>query len=293
MKWNQAYWDNLLQIYWEPTKYLGMRSKARRDCKELDGMICVPMEFVDKNGRLYTRKSKAFALRDGLHKSEEILNQIFNLTFSIAPDAMINEALFKPLGFSDQGRIESVGQSEIAERFQWGSDNVTQPDAFFVSERSAVGVELKLRSPSSPEQIAKYATLLAWWEESTGTRKSQLGLLFIVPDAARNEVHWRKCGLEYPVIDRTFLAREWKLPMNSRLREFIEKHRDEVESVLDRMKLCLISWEQLRQSLWGLQASLDKARAGDQTLERLIVGFVAQLDAHQDTGIVPNNIGAC
>jgi hypothetical protein len=290
MKWNQAYWDNLIQIYWEPTKFLGMRSKARKDCKELDKMICVPMEFLGRNGRLYTRKSKASGLRNSLQKSEEILNQIFNLTFSIAPDALINEALFKPLGFSDAGPIVSIGVSEIAKRLQWGeNDNITQHDALFASDRSLVGVELKLRAPSSPEQIAKYATLFTWYEMTAGTQRPQIGLLFVVPKTASKDAHWKKCGLAGPMIDRSFVARKWKTPLNSTIRRFIAEHEREVQSTLDRMRLGLISWTWLRSSLCELRASLDMTNPGDQTLERLIAGFVAQLDDHQGTGIVPSD----
>jgi hypothetical protein len=64
-----------------------------------------------------------------------------------------------------------------------------------------------------------------------------------------------------------------------------EKHREHVASVLDRIKLGIITWEKLRQGMVTIKESLDLTHRGDQTLDRLISGFVAQLDAHRDTGI--------
>ena len=65
---------------------------------------------------------------------------------------------------------------------------MTQQDGFFVSRKSLIGVELKLGSASSPEQIAKYMALMEWEEQLTG-RRDQLGLLFVVADTAVKK-HW-------------------------------------------------------------------------------------------------------
>jgi hypothetical protein len=51
------------------------------------------------------------------------------------------------------------------------------------------------------------------------------------------------------------------------------------------MKLAVISWEALRFKMNTLQKNLDTSHRGDQTLSRLISGFLAQLEVHRDTGI--------
>jgi hypothetical protein len=239
--------------------------------------------MVNNTGPLYSRARKSADLVDYLHGSEEILNHLFDITFSIAPDSMINDLLLTPLGFCDSGPFESIGR-ESAKRYGWGvMDNVTQHDGLFVSAQSAVGVELKLLSSSWPEQIAKYAALLTLEELASGPRQ-QLGLLYIVPDSALKN-HWYKCGLAGPVINRTFLDTQWQRKLPKVIANLFEKHREHVASVLDRITLGVITWEKLRQGMVTIQESLDLTHRGDQTLDRLITGFVAQLDAHRDTGI--------
>jgi hypothetical protein len=63
-------------------------------------------------------------------------------------------------------------------RFGLGG-TVTQPDAFFLSSKSLIAVELKLDSPTSSNQIAKYLGLMHCEERHSGPR-GNLGLLFIV-----------------------------------------------------------------------------------------------------------------
>jgi hypothetical protein len=84
------------------------------------------------------------------------LVQGFDITFSIAPDSIINEIFLKPIGFTDLVPFESIGR-ESASRYGWGKyDNITQHDGLFVSRKSAVAIEVKLRSKSSRKQIANY-----------------------------------------------------------------------------------------------------------------------------------------
>lgn len=282
MTWNDKYWDILDQLYWSPG-YVGMRSISQQQWQKREGLICIPAESVNKTGPLYTRERKISDLKKYLQSSEEILNHIFDLTFSIAPDSMINDILLKPLDFDDSGPFESIGR-ESAKRYGWGEfENVTQHDGFFVSEQSAVGVELKLISNSWPEQIAKYVALLSWEELHKGTRQ-QLGLLFIVPDSVIKS-HWLKCGLNGAAINRSFIETNWKHPLPKAISDLFDTHREHVSSVLDRMELGVISWKELRNRMITLQASLDPSHRGDQTLERLISGFIAQLEVHRDTGL--------
>lgn len=218
------------QLYWSPP-YLGMRSIPQGHWQKQDGLICIPEGLVNKTGPLYRRERKISELKTYLNGSEEILNHIFDLTFSIAPDSMINDILLKPLGFNDSGPFESIGR-ESAKRYGWGDyNNITQHDGFFVTEQSAVGVEIKLLSKSSPEQIAKYAALITWEELHTGLRK-QIGLLFVVTDFAIKSF-WRKSGLDGPFVNGNLINTDWKRRLPQAVLELFAKHREHVASVFD------------------------------------------------------------
>lgn len=286
MTWNTKYWDMVEQLYWTPS-YVGMGSITRKHWERRDGMVCIPEEMVNQTGSLYTRERKIHDLKADLHGKEEILNHIFDLTFAIAPDSLISEVFLDPLGFSDSGPFDSVGR-ETAARYGWSaSENITQQDGLFVSRKSAVAVEIKLGTSSSAEQIAKYAALLAWEELRHGSRP-QLGLLFVVPAAALGD-HWRKCGLEGPKIDSTFLTGEWKGGLPKAIIKLFHAHPELVASVLDRLRLAAISWAELRDRLMRIRASLDPKQRGEQTLAKLIDGFLAQLDSHRGTGLDAQN----
>jgi len=108
MSWTNKYWDILNHFYWWPP-YIGMRSISQKKWTKNDGKICVPAELVNMSGPLYSRERKFEDLENHLLGNEEILNHIFDLTFSIAPDTVINESFLKPLGFDDKGEFESIG----------------------------------------------------------------------------------------------------------------------------------------------------------------------------------------
>ncbi len=285
MTWTNKYWDILNHFYWWPP-YIGLRSISQKKWTKQDGKVCVPAELVNMAGPLYCREQKFEDLENHLLGNEEILNHIFDLTFSIAPDFVINESFLKPLGYDDEGSFQSIGR-EVNDRYSWNG-NVTQQDGFFVSDNSAIAVELKLKSSSWPEQVLKYSALLAWEELHKGSREN-LGLLFIVP-AYSIDNHWKKCGLNGPTIDRSFLDTKWKKKLPDEISNLIENNFEQVASVLDRLKINVISWSDLRNSLLEIHSTLDLSHRGDQTLSRLLSGFLAQLDAHRDTGLsLPNH----
>ena len=99
---------------------------------------------------------------------EEPLNQIFNITFAIAPDAVINKLLIEPLGFNDNGPFQSLLRQDFVEKYGWKKEaNITESDGFFTSKKSLVGVELKQGSGrSNLGQLMKYVALMVWEELS-------------------------------------------------------------------------------------------------------------------------------
>ena len=204
-----------------------------------------------------------------------------NLTFAIAGDAVLRRLFCAPLGIKDNGPFESIGR-EAAKRYGWGSKNVTQHDGLFLTSNSIFGIEIKLTSSySSPQQIMKYAALLAWEERLTGSR-DHIGLLYIIPESSLAE-HWKKCGLDGPEINATFINKKRlnELSKNSLVRKLYEDSSQTMSSVLDRLKLSVITWSSLREELLSIEKELNCQDAGDQTLLRLLSGFRVQLEAHK------------
>lgn len=279
MTWARKYWDIIDQIYWWPP-YIGLNSISQKKWVRKNGYVCVPAEMVNQSGPLYSRGLKICDLIANLHSKEEILNHFFDLTFAIAGDATVSSLLFKPIGFDDIGPFENLGR-EVQERYGWGEDNVSQQDGFFVSSKSILGVELKLGARSTPAQILKYASMIAWEEQYSG-RKENIGLLYIVPKTAL-EKHWQHCGLVSNEISASYLREFADTKVPKRVRDLIEKDSDMLNDVLNRMRLEVTTWSDLVSSVAEIEASLDKERQGDQALVNLLRGFRNQVEAHKGT----------
>jgi hypothetical protein len=283
MPWNDKYWDMLNNLYWTP-RYLGFKS-IPRDRWRVDGdRVLIPKELIQTStGPLYFRSRKYDDLKSYLHEQEEILNHVFDLTFAIAGDDVINRVLCKPLGLDDAGPFKSIGR-EVGERYGWRpQENVTQQDGFFVSPKSLIGVELKLGSKSWPEQVAKYLALMMWEEQGTGAR-DDLGLLFVVPATALAE-HWSDVGLTSSVIDPGFVDRLDRGRLPSRIRSLFEESPEALKDLASRLRLAVVSWGQLRSELVTYVENLDMSKPGDQSLHKLLGGLCDQIDRHGKTGI--------
>ena len=231
--------------------------------------------------------------RQSLSNKEEILNHIFNFTFAIAADPIISRLFCEPLGIDDQGPFLSLGR-EVLERYEL-AENVTQQDGLFVSDSAIIAVELKLGSKSWPIQIIKYAALMVLEEklrQSGGDfRKTQLGLIFIVPNDSLL-THWNDVHLSGPVIDAGYLSEisteklDRRLKPSTELEKLLAEHQEQFVSVLDRLKLTVVSWTEFRDSIAKIERELDRSKQqGDQTLRKLLAGLRAQIDVHDRTGI--------
>jgi hypothetical protein len=263
---------------------LGLKSIAQ-DKWRIDGdRVSIPKALIaNVSGPLYSRSRTFSETRAYLNGQEEILNQVFNLVFSIAGDQVVSRLLCLPLEIADPGPFESIGR-EIGSRYGWRkSENVTQQDGFFVSPSSLIAVELKLGSTSWSEQIAKYVALMIWEEELFGTR-SNLGLLFIVPEAALAD-HWTNVGLTGPNIDAKFAGRLDQAKLAKKIQNLFKQKPDQVASVLNRLRLAVVSWTSFRDEIKVFEHGLGSG-AGDQTLKRLLSGLYAQITGHDNTGLV-------
>ena len=281
MSWNQKYWDMLANIYWT-RRYMGLESIPRKKWTTSKNHICFPKNEIPANAGIYVRKRAEAEQMAYLRSQEEILNHVFDLTLAIAGDAVVRRLLFRPLGFDGYGAIESLGR-EVKVRYGW-KRNVTQQDGFFVSAESLVGVELKLGSVTTSEQVLKYVTLMHCEEEITGTRPN-VGLLFIVPNTLRDSI-WEQCGISGPEeIDESYLDGEITRNLAKHMQKRIEENGESYRGLLKRLKLAVISWSDFDESMSEIVSDLNPNRAGDQTLIKLLEGFQAQLRDHDGTGI--------
>jgi hypothetical protein len=283
MSWNDKYWDIISNLYWTP-RYLGLKSIARSHWRVDGDRISIPSELIaNTSGPLYTRGRSFCETQGYLNGQEEILNHFFNLAFSIVGDEVISRLLCQPLEILDRGPFESVGR-EIGLRYGWRkSENVTQQDGFFVGPSSLIGVELKLGSASWAEQIAKYAALMVWEEALSGSRKS-LGLLFIVPEQAIL-THWSHVGLNGPAINKEFVKKLDLSKLPKKIQTLFATNPAHLDSVFDRLRLSVLSWDQFRTNSLAIEHELDSRQPGDQTLHRLLVGLRDQIEHHDHTDI--------
>jgi hypothetical protein len=165
------------------------------------------------------------------------------------------------------------------------------PDAFFLSPSSLIGVELKLDSPTWPEQIGKYLALMVW-EELKGQKEAKegkkerenLGLLFVVPEKVR-EQHLSKIGVDGPNLPSDFLGRLRPSKLPTRIRRLFEDNPETLDSVRSRVRLASVSWTTLRDQISKIESELDRHSRGDQTLLRLLTGLRTQIEKHGKTGI--------
>lgn len=278
MVWQAKYWDVIEQLYWTP-KYLGLQAIPKSEWGDDAQTITLPRARLTNGAALYTRVGTARTNGERLRALEEPLNHIFEITFGIAADAMIGALFHSALGIVDQGPFERIGR-EARTRYGWGSLNVTQQDALFVSPASMLAVEIKLGSPTSPEQVMKYLCLLLMEELHSGPR-AELGLLYITPNDP--EEVWRQAGVgANGMLPAGFVENFNPKALNTFLQSFYLEHKTELISLVKRTRLAHLSWQELAQRCKAQIVQLDISRPGDATLARLLGGFVQTL--HEQVG---------
>ena len=110
MAWNDKYWDTLDQIYWT-ADYVGLRTlKSQPDPARPDHLL-IPRSEVPAGKSIYTRSIKSKDMAAHLHRREETLNHVLDIGLAIAPDALLNRLIAKPLGFDCGFRSEGAHHS--------------------------------------------------------------------------------------------------------------------------------------------------------------------------------------
>lgn len=283
MTWDKKYWDSVDQFYWTPA-HLGLASINRKHWGDDPETIRLPRSVIKNGGALYTRSGTSKQNEARMRGLEETLNHIFDITFAIAPDVVLAELFFLPLGIRDGGAIERIGR-DIKVRYGWGENNVTQQDMFLATTHSAVGVELKLASKTRKDQVLKYLALMVWEEHYSG-RRANLGLLYVTP--GKSDTLWKDCGATPDAeLPASWLDTCQASKLNPLLRAFIANHKAHFNDAVSRIRLARITWIDLLAGCRRIGAQLDTRRVGDDTLARLLSGFEHAVLNHAGTGIVP------
>lgn len=274
-QWNEKYLDILRSVYWN-IRYAGLHSiNLKKMASIYSDEIRLPKRLIGNSRVIYIRKLKYDHLVNYLTNQEEILNHAFNLTFAIAGDDLLRNALAQPLGFDDTGPYVSLGR-EIWHRYEWPETaNYIQQDGLFVTEQSVFAVELKIDSKSSLDQLAKYIGLLGIESEKYGDR-SNLGLLFIVPEYRKSKFWARSKFKPEDISSDLFSALEDQT--KGYIREFYRENAPLLKRILDQVKIVLLTWEEMDSSLARYIEDLNATQVGDQTLIKLVAGMRNQIE---------------
>lgn len=280
MSWNRKYWDIIEHLFWVPS-YLGLRSLKPVTDPERPNEIIIARSDVPRGNSIYTRSIKAKHLSDFLETQEEILNHVLDIGLAIAPDHLISGLFCRPFGFEDLGPYESIGR-ECEQRY--GRDlNFIQPDGFFISSKTALAVEYKLKASSSPEQLLKYASLILAEERFGGPRHHPC-LLFVVPEGREDRV-LASTELPKPGNEGDFLSLIERRAKTHSLSHFAKTHREELLDVLHRLEVRIMNFGHLYRRLADERSLLTGDTPAEQAYRKLLEGLLTQLRAHANTGI--------
>lgn len=283
MSWNSKVLDNLEQIYWSLDK-VGLRPVKGQLSPDGESYV-LPSKLLAGGRSLYCRAQNSAEWKSALLKKEELLNQVLEIGFAIAPSAFLAEAFFAPLGLSVPDRITTIGREAKARHAELAPRQFTQHDGFYITENAVVMMEMKLKARTSVEQYLKYCTLIAL-EELLYGKKEHLGLVYLVPDGS--VARTRK---DLRLDDPDALCRIWEKPQahtdKSTLLALLDRHEQAIRDVGVRLRIGIITWGDFRDVT--LRFHDDARRSGNETLENLMHGILAQLDSTPDCGMASDD----
>ncbi|OJH43582.1 hypothetical protein [Paracoccus sp. SM22M-07] len=279
MPWNDKVLDNLEQIYWSPDK-IGLGSIKRQQSPDGAGFF-VPKDRLAGGKSLYSRGQTYADWRAAVTNKEELLNQVLEIALAIAPSAFVAKAFFAPLGIRPEGRIRTIGREVGARHAEFAPQQFTQHDGLYVADNAIVMMEMKLKARTSIEQYLKYCTLAAL-EEMVGGKKDHVGMIYLVPAGA--VLRTRK---DLRLDDPQPMDQIWDNPSaftdKSPLLRLLANHPEEIRSVGERLVLQIITWDDFMRTM--LETRDDAAATGNETLENLMQGMIAQIQATPDCGL--------
>lgn len=247
-----------------------------------DEYISIPKSRVPRSGSIYARRGTAVENGERMRRLEEPLNHIFDIAFGIAASPIIERLLLGPFGWRDSGDFTSLGR-EIATRYDgFANSNTTQQDGYFVSDRTLLGVELKIDSRTWSAQVLKYLALMVAEEKLSG-RREQLGLLFITPESSPESV-FRDGGIsEVGSLSQTFLKSVPTSRINRMIADMLATDFDHFYDLSGRVSCTHISWEKFADSIADLATEQDGS-IGGRTAARLLEGL--ELAIREQTGAI-------
>lgn len=274
--WTDRYWDILDQLYWSP-QYLGLKSIPQSQWNIDRKTVSVPIDLVNRSGPLYRRARKWREYWVYVQRQEESLNHVLNLALGILPGVVLSELLLEPAGAAPDPEISGIGR-EVRTRLGWKpTDNIAQPDGFFISETTVLCLEIKLGARTTLDQVVKYACLMAAEQRLHG-RRDQLRLVYLTPDGTLERLE-KQIGMPLESLQRLPVARAAGACGNRLVSRFIASHTEAFEDTLRRMLLHAASWRDVRAAMARSMSGLGNGK-GDLTLLRLLSGLDALLQNH-------------
>lgn len=281
MSWENAYWDAIEELYWEPS-LLGLKSIPKKYRSQSETHVCIPADALPAGGSLYARPQKAVDNISRLRRLEVPLNHLFDICFSLVPSSVLQSIFLAPLGLVDHGEFERLGR-EIGSRYDGFADNTaTQQDGFFVSPHTLLGIEMKVDAPTSPGQLLKYVALMMA-EECFSGRRENLILTFITPELDETRC-FDKCKLE---VDGTVPAEYLNNLSSSQLRGVVSKsidnNKDQFQDCLARLRVTHLSWSALSASCEDIATEANDAGGYSVTLGNLMDGMANSIHKNPNT----------
>lgn len=260
---------------------LGLVSIPKSEWGDDPEKIVIDRSRVSNGGSLYARKGTAAQNLTRMKGLEENLNHIFDIAFGIAPCWVIERLFLRPLGMHDAGPFKRIGR-EVDTRYVGFSGNPTQQDAYFVSARSLIGVELKIGAKTWPGQVLKYLALMVAEEKLKG-RRDQLGLLYVTPNDEPAKV-FAEAGIDPPgVLPNGFVRSVPKRQKNQFLEKLLANDSAHFEDAASRLVIRNASWKHIADDARKIATEADQAPPRDETLARLMSGFAEAVGEHAGT----------
>ncbi len=285
MNWTDSYWNIIKELY-EKTKYLGFASINDKVIKELN----IP---VDEINNQYSSKDnklniKRLWFRNNIgrndieahaRKQEEILNFVYDLTFSILDSEISKEILSEFIEYSDTSELSFTG-CKTPERYgKTYNDNITVPDGYFVSDDYVIAMEHKFKSPTSINQLAKYIYLFN--EERKLTKKDKNYKLIYILDEAPVEKLKNQLSTDISTIselDTSIFIRSFDNKTNQ-VCKFISNNPKEFRNILSKVKIVGYTWTDFTNVL---DIIIDKQPSdiGGRMVRNLLGGLSEEIKKH-------------
>ena len=151
--------------------------------------------------------------------------------------------------------------------------DMTQPDLFFVGNRSLVGIEIKLDAKADVEQIIKYATLFYFSKQNH--KKICDCHLILIGKRTFPKFFKEKFGSIKELKSQFLIDRipdvSWKGKIN------LKPHKERILNLAKAMSIEYHTYSDLNEILMAYEERIDKQNAYSQTLVKLFAGIKNEL----------------